>query len=55
MGWRVSWYKADKNEPLIITHEVGNYDDEWDEVKINGDFLENFNTVKEYIESKINE
>ena len=36
MGWRVNWYKADKNEPLIITHEVGKYDDEWNDVKING-------------------
>jgi hypothetical protein len=27
MGWRVNWYKADKNEPLIITHEVGKYGD----------------------------
>ena len=28
----------------------------WDKVQIiNGNFLENFNTVKEYIESKINE
>ena len=39
MGWRVSWYKADKNEPLIITHEVGKYDDEWDDVKINGECI----------------
>ena len=39
MGWRVNWYKADKNEPLIITHEVGKYDDEWDEVKINGECI----------------
>lgn len=23
MGWRVSWYKADKNEPLKITIEDG--------------------------------
>lgn len=37
MGWRVNWYKADKDEPIIITHEVGEYGDEWDEVKINGE------------------
>ena len=38
MGWRVNWYKADKNEPLIITHHKDEkYGDDWDEVKINGE------------------
>ena len=32
MGWRVSWYKADKNEPLILTTEDG-----WTWPKINGE------------------
>lgn len=32
MGWRVSWYKADKQQPLIITKR----EDGYEEVEING-------------------
>ena len=34
MGWRVSWYKADKNEPLILTTEDG-----WTWPEINGELV----------------
>ena len=37
MGWRVSWYKADKNEPLILTTEDGYT---WPE--INGEIVARF-------------
>ena len=37
MSWRVNWYRANKNEPLIITNEIGEYGNEWNDVKINGD------------------
>ena len=36
MGWRVSWYKADKNEPLILTTEDG-----WTWPEINGEEVAN--------------
>ena len=32
MGWRVSWYKADKNEPLKITIDENGYEN----IDING-------------------
>ena len=39
MSWRVNWYRANKSEPLIITHEVGNNGDAWDDVEINGECI----------------
>ena len=35
MGWRVSWYKADKNEPLKITIGKDGYED----IDINGEMV----------------
>lgn len=34
MGWRVSWYKADKENPVTITRDDG---DQYDSVTINGE------------------
>lgn len=39
MGWRVSWYKADKNEPLKITIDEDGYED----IDINGEMVANNN------------
>ena len=39
MSWRVNWYRANKNEPLIITNEIGKYGNEWNDVKINGECI----------------
>ena len=39
MSWRVNWYRANKSEPLKITHEVGNNGDAWDDVEINGECI----------------
>ena len=34
MGWRVSFYRADKENPIIIEHDDN---DDYDVVKINGE------------------
>ena len=48
MGWRVSWYKADKNEPLKITIDENGYED----VDINGVMVLNNNGTEFWQELK---
>ena len=50
MGWRVSWYKADKNEPLNITVD----EDGYEEIDINGEQVANNNGTEFWIELKRN-
>lgn len=55
MGWRVSWYKADKNQPLLIKHHAKEeYGDEWDEIDINGECLINNSGTEFWIDLKHN-
>ena len=54
MGWRVSYYKADKNEPIKITHDIENgY--EWDEIEINGEEVANSQGTEFWLELKLND
>ena len=39
MSWRVDWYRANKNEPLIITHHKDEDYGDWDEADINGECI----------------
>lgn len=48
MGWRVSWYKADKNEPLKITIDEDGYED----IDINGVMVSNNNGTEFWQELK---
>lgn len=48
MGWRVSWYKADKNEPLKITIDENGYED----IDINGVMVSNNNGTEFWQELK---
>lgn len=51
MGWRVSYYKADKNEPLIFTNE----EDGSVDVKINGEAVANNQGTEFWLQLKKNE
>ena len=48
MGWRVSWYKADKNEPLKITIDEDGYEN----IDINGVMVANNNGTEFWQELK---
>ena len=50
MGWRVSWYKADKNEPLKITVE----EDGYEYAEVNGVMILNNSGTKFWQELKYN-
>ena len=56
MGWRVSWYRANKEQPLLITHHKDDkWNNEWDEIDINGECLINNSGTEFWLDLKNNE
>ena len=53
MGWRVSWYRADKNEPITIKHCNEN-GEKYCDFKINGECVSSNNGTDFWLDLKSN-